>query len=163
MGRVLWHPSPSSFLIFAVLHENPFFGALVSAKLQEVSIMAQKPITSLTIDTHIRCKQIYPKEKEAAYKDLATMGVKLSREEALHLARAILAATQEWEEIELVVHRFDKLQSDNTYLLSVVPEHHEVTDPEFVQQIQHHVPEGTDMPADIEEIVESLNDLPMSD
>jgi hypothetical protein len=125
--------------------------------------MPKKTITSLTIDTHVRCLQIFPKEKEAAYKELATMGVKLSREEALHLARAILAATQEWEEVELVVHRFDKRNSDNTYLLSVVPEHHEVEDPEFVKDIQHKVPGGTDMPADIEEIVESLKDAPMSD
>ena len=91
------------------------------------------------------------------------MGVRLSREEALHLARAILAATQEWEEVELVVHRFDKRQSDNTYLLSVVPEHHEVEDPNFVKQIQHQAPKKKDMPADIEEVVESLKDSPMSD
>jgi hypothetical protein len=123
----------------------------------------KKPFTSLTIDTHVRCRQIFPLEKAAAYKELATMGVRLSREEALHLARAILAATQEWEEVELVVHRFDKRKSDNTYLLSVVPEHHEVEDPEFVQQIRHKTPKGKDMPPDIEEIVESLEDSPMSD
>jgi hypothetical protein len=125
--------------------------------------MPQKPFTSLTIDTHIRCLQVFPKEEDAAYKDLDTMGVRLSREEALHLARAILAATQEWEEVELVVHRFDKRKSDNTYLLSVVPEHHEVEDPEFVKQIKHQAPKGKDMPSDIEEIVESLKDSPMSD
>lgn len=125
--------------------------------------MPKKLLTSLTIDTHVRCLQVFPKEKQAAYKDLKTMGVKLSREEALHLARAILAATQEWEEVELVVHRFDKRKSDNTYLLSVVPEHHEVEDPEFVQQIRHKTPKGKDMPPDIEEIVESLEDSPMSD
>ncbi len=125
--------------------------------------MPRKTLTSLTIDTHIRCLQVFPKEKEATYKDLETMGVKLSREEALHLARAILAATQEWEEVELVVHRFDKRKSDNTYLLSVVPEHHEVDDPEFVKQIRHKAPKGKDMPEDIEEVVESLKDSPMSD
>jgi hypothetical protein len=32
-----------------------------------------------------------------------------------------------------------------------------------VKEIQHKAPEGTDMPADIEEIVESLKDAPMSD
>jgi len=125
--------------------------------------MPKKPFTSLTIDTHIRCLQVFPKEEDAAYKNLETIGVRLSREEALHLARAILAATQEWEEVELVVHRFDKRKSDNTYLLSVVPEHHEVEDPEFVKQITHQAPKGKDMPADIEEIVESLKDSPMSD
>lgn len=125
--------------------------------------MPKKPVTSLTIDTHVRCLQIFPKEKEAAYKELKTMGVKLSRQEALHLARAILAATQEWEEVELVVHRFDKRKSDNTYLLSVVPEHHEIEDPEFVKQISHKVPKGKDTPAEMEDHLESLKDSPISD
>jgi hypothetical protein len=125
--------------------------------------MPKRPFTSLTIDTHVRCLQVFPKEKEAAYKELPTMGVRLSREEALHLARALLAATQEWKEVELVVHRFDKRKSDNTYLLSVVPEHHEVEDPEFVKHIQHKAPEGTDMPADMEDHLESLKDSPVSD
>jgi hypothetical protein len=123
----------------------------------------KKPFTSLTIDTHVRCLQVFPKEKEAAYQELETMGVRLTREEALHLARAILAATQEWEEVELVVHRFDKRKSDNTYLLSVVPEHHEVEDPEFVNQIRHKAPKGKDVPADMEDILESLKDSPISD
>jgi hypothetical protein len=125
--------------------------------------MPKKPLTSLIIDTHVRCLQVFPKEKETGYKDLKTMGIRLSREEALHLARAILAATQEWEEVELVVHRFDKRKSDNTYLLSVVPEHHEVEDPEFVKQIQHKAPKGKDIPADMDDILESLKDSPISD
>jgi hypothetical protein len=129
----------------------------------EVWQVPKKPITSLTIDTHVRCRQIFPKEKDAAYKALETMGVRLTREEALHLARAILAATQEWEEVELVVHRFDKRKSDNTYLLSVVPEHHEVEDPEFIKQIRHKAPKGKDMPAEMDEILESLKDSPISD
>jgi hypothetical protein len=125
--------------------------------------MPKKPVTSLSIDTHVRCLQVFPKEKEAGYGELKTMGLRLSREEALHLARALLAATQEWEEVELVVHRFDKRKSDNTYLLSVVPEHHEVDDPEFVKQIQHKAPKGKDTPEDMEEILESLKDAPISD
>ena len=125
--------------------------------------MPRKLVTSLTIDTHVRCLQVFPEEKEAAYKELETMGVKLSREEALHLARAILAATQEWKEVALVVHRFDKRKSDNTYLLSVVPEHHKVDDPEFVKQIKHKAPKGKDMPEDMDEVLESLKDSPISD
>jgi hypothetical protein len=125
--------------------------------------MPKKPLTSLTIDTHVRCLQIFPKEKEAAYEKLETMGVKLSRQEALHLARALLAATQDWEEVELVVHRFDKRKSDNTYLLSVVPQHQEIADPEFVKQIRHKVPKGKDTTADMEDYLESLKDSPISD
>jgi len=125
--------------------------------------MPKKPLTSITIDTHIRCRQVFPPENQAAYKDLTIMGVRLSREEALHLARAILAATQEWQEVELVVHRFDKRTSDNTYLLTVVPEHHGVEDPEFVKQIKHKAPKGIDKPEDMEEVLESLKDSPISD
>jgi hypothetical protein len=125
--------------------------------------MPKKPLTSLTIDTHVRCLQVFPKANDAAYKELKTMGVRLSREGALHLARALLAAAQEWQEVELVVHRFDQRQSDKTYLLSVVPEHHEVEDPEFIKQIRHKAPKGKDMPADLEDHLESLKDSPISD
>ncbi len=125
--------------------------------------MPKKPTTTLSIDTHIRCRQIYPQETEAAFRDLKTMGVRLSREEAQHLAAALLAAAQEWQEVELVVHRFDRRKSDNTYLLSVVPEHHEVTDPEFVKRIQHKPPAGAELPEDLEEHLESLKDQPISD
>ncbi|MGQ9920447.1 MAG: hypothetical protein ACUVRZ_03860 [Desulfobacca sp.] len=125
--------------------------------------MPKKPLTTLTVDTHIRCRQIYPKETDAAYADLKTVGVRLSREEALHLAAALLAAAQEWREVELVVHRFDRRTSDHTYLLSVVAEHHEIEDPEFVRRIQHKAPAGTELPAELEEHLESLKDQPISD
>ena len=125
--------------------------------------MPKKPLTTLTIDTHIRCQQIYPKEQEAAFRDLKTVGVRLSREEARRLAAALLAAAQEWQEVELVVHRFDRRKSDNTYLLSVVPQHHEVTDPEFVKRIQHKPPTEAELPAELAEHLESLKDQPISD
>ncbi len=125
--------------------------------------MPKKPLTTLSVDTHIRCQQIYPKESEAAYADLKTVGVRLSREEALHLAAALLAAAQEWQEVELVVHRFDRRQSDKTYLLSVVPEHHEIEDPEFVKRIRHKAPAGGELPPELEEHLESLKDQPISD
>lgn len=125
--------------------------------------MTKKPLTTLTIDTHIRCLQIYPKDTETAYKDLKTIGLRLSRQEALRLAGALLAAAQEWQEVELVGHRFDRRKSDNTYLLSVVPEHHEIEDPEFIKKIRHKTPDGKDMPAELEEHLESLKDQPISD
>lgn len=125
--------------------------------------MPKKATTTLTVDTHIRCRQIYPKGEEAAYRDLKTVGVRLSREEALHLAAALLAAAQEWQEVELVVHRQERRKTDKTYLLSVVPEHHEVEDPEFVKRIQHKTPAGGELPAELEEHLESLKDQPISD
>jgi|GEM_PF-2130517 len=125
--------------------------------------MPKKPLTPLAVDTHIRCRQIYPKGEDAAYQNLKTVGVRLSRPEALRLATAILAAAQEWQEVELVVHRSDRRASDQSYLLTVVPEHHELEDPEFVQRIRHHVPEGKELPEDLAEHLESLKDQPISD
>ncbi len=125
--------------------------------------MPKKPLTTLTVDTHIRCQQIYPKEHEAQYRELKTVGVRLSQNEARHLAAALLAAAQEWQEVELVVHRFDKRKSDNTYLLTVVPEHHEIEDPEFIKRIQHKAPPGQELPPELEEHLESLKDQPISD
>lgn len=125
--------------------------------------MPKKLLTPLTVDNHIRCRQIYPKESDTAYRELKTVGVRLSQDEARHLAAALLAAAQEWQEVELVVHRFDKRQSDNTYLLTVVPEHHEIEDPEFIKRIQHKAPAGQELPAELEEHLESLKDQPISD
>jgi hypothetical protein len=125
--------------------------------------MPKKPLTPLTVDTHIRCLQIYPKGEEAAYQHLKTVGVRLSRPEALRLATAILAAAQEWQEVELVVHRTEKRASDHTYLLTVVPEHHEVEDPAFVKRIRHPAPQVEELPAELEEHLEALKDQPISD
>ena len=46
--------------------------------------------SSLRIDPNVRCQRIYPVEDSEATKkiaDLKTVGIKLSREQAIHLAR----------------------------------------------------------------------------
>ena len=43
----------------------------------------------------------------------------LSREQAIHLARVLLAAAQEWDEMEVTAWRVYKRQSDNTYNVTV--------------------------------------------
>lgn len=78
--------------------------------------------SSLKIDTNVRCQRIYPVEDHKASKtiaDLKTVGIKLSKEQAIHLARVLLAASQDWEEIDITAWRVYKRHSDNTYNVTV--------------------------------------------
>jgi hypothetical protein len=79
--------------------------------------------SSIKIDTNVRCQRIYPvednKQKNKTIADLKTVGIKLSRGQAVHLARVLLAASQEWEEIDITAWRIYKRQSDHTYNVTV--------------------------------------------
>ena len=79
--------------------------------------------SSIVIDPNVRCQRIYPvADKEHSTKtiaDLKTVGIKLSRAQAIHLARVLLAASQEWEEIDITAWRVYKRQTDNTYNITV--------------------------------------------
>jgi hypothetical protein len=67
--------------------------------------------------------RIYPVEDKASSSksiaDLKTIGIKLSRDQAIHLARVLLAASQDWDEIDVTAWRVYKRQSDDTYNLTV--------------------------------------------
>ena len=43
----------------------------------------------------------------------------MTREQTMHLARVLLAVTQEWDEIDVPAYRFDKRKSDVTYHITV--------------------------------------------
>jgi len=78
--------------------------------------------SSLKIDPNVRCQRIYPVEDSAATKtitDLKTVGIKLSREQAIHLARVLLAASQDWEEIDVTAWRVYKRRTDDSYNVTV--------------------------------------------
>src|SRR2546421_8250639 len=79
--------------------------------------------SSIKIDANVRCQRIYPVEdkKHASKKiaDLKTVGIKLSQAQAIHLARVLLAASQEWEEIDITAWCVYKRQTDNTYNVAV--------------------------------------------
>lgn len=57
------------------------------------------------IDPNVRCQRIYPVEDKAtnqkAISHSKTVGIKLNREQAVHLARVLLVASQEWDEIDI--------------------------------------------------------------
>jgi len=82
--------------------------------------MPRKSVGSIKVESNVRCMKLYPTEdtrKNVA--DLKTIGIKLSKEQAIHLAKVIIAACQEWEEIDITAYRFDKRQSDGTYHITV--------------------------------------------
>lgn len=82
--------------------------------------MPRKSPRSLEVDPNVRCLRIYPVENTSrTVSELKTIGVKLSRDQAIHLARVLLAVSQDWDEMEITGWRFDRRQSDGTYHLTV--------------------------------------------
>ena len=82
--------------------------------------MPRKSAKSITVNPNVRCLRVYPVETTSkSVKHLKTVGMKLSREHAIQLARVLLAVTQEWNEIEITAYRLKKRKSDGTYPLTV--------------------------------------------
>jgi hypothetical protein len=55
--------------------------------------------------------------------DLKTIGIKLTREEAIELARVLLAVSQDWSEVEITGYRFERRKADGTYHLTITSMH----------------------------------------
>ena len=82
--------------------------------------MARKSPNSITIDPNVRCLRIYPTEDtDKNIKTLKTVGIKLSKEQATHLARVLLLVAQEWDEIDVTAYRLKKRKTDGTYQITV--------------------------------------------
>ncbi len=83
----------------------------------------RRAASSITIDPNLRCQRIYPVEDDASrtktIAELKTVGIKLSREPAIHMARLLLSASQDWDEIDITAWRIYKRQSDGTYNVTV--------------------------------------------
>ena len=82
--------------------------------------MGRKSPKSIKIDPNVRCLKVYPTEDtHKNVKDLKTVGIKLSKEQAIHLARVLLAVTQDWDEIDITAYRLKQRKNDNTYQITV--------------------------------------------
>jgi hypothetical protein len=82
--------------------------------------MSRKSPKSITVNPNVRCLRIYPVENtNKTVGELQTIGIKLSKEQAVHLARVLLAVSQEWDELEITARRFEKRKSDGTYPITV--------------------------------------------
>jgi len=68
--------------------------------------------SAISMNPNVRCLRIYPVEdSRKTVPELKTIGIKLSREQALHLARVLLAVTQEWDEVDLTAYRFENVKA----------------------------------------------------
>lgn len=82
--------------------------------------MARKSPKSIRVDSNVRCLRIYPIEGTSkSVKDLKTVGIKLSRDQAVHLARVLLAVSQDWDEVDVTGYRLDRRKTDGTYHITV--------------------------------------------
>ena len=83
--------------------------------------MAREYPKSITqIDPKVRCLRIYPTENsDRNIKDLKTIGIRLSKEQAIHLAKLLSAVSQVWTKIDITAWRFKKRKSDGTYHITV--------------------------------------------
>ena len=75
---------------------------------------------AVSIDTNVRCLRVYPTEDtKRTISDLQTVGIRPTKEQAIHLARVLLVVTQEWDEVDITAYRFEKRQEDGTYRLTI--------------------------------------------
>lgn len=82
--------------------------------------MPRQTVNSIEVSPNVRALRIYPvKESSKASAELQTVGIKLAREQAIHLARVLLAVSQDWETVEITAHRLQSRQSDGTYGVTV--------------------------------------------
>ena len=75
---------------------------------------------SVTLEPNVRAIRIYPIEgTDKRVSELKTVGLKLSRGQAIHLARVLLAVAQEWDEIDITGYRLKRRSFDGTYQVTV--------------------------------------------
>jgi hypothetical protein len=80
----------------------------------------RKAPASIKIDANVRCDRIYPTEAtKKQVSDLKTVGIKLTKDQAIHLARVLLAVSQDWDNIDITAYRFDQRKSDDTFHITV--------------------------------------------
>ncbi len=76
--------------------------------------------TSIRIDPNVRAMRVYPVEgTKKPTEELESIGIKLTREQAIHLARVLLAASQDWDDLEITAYRRQARRSDGTYPVTV--------------------------------------------
>lgn len=82
--------------------------------------MSRQSAKQVSVDPNVRCLKVYPVEGSSkTVAELKTVGLKLSREQAIHLARVLLAVSQNWDEIDITAYRTSPRKSDSTYQITV--------------------------------------------
>ena len=77
----------------------------------------RKSVKRVIVDQNVRCQRIFPIEesktglcsaKHSTRWTGKTIALQMTKDQAVHLARALLAATQEWNEIDITAFRFQR-------------------------------------------------------
>jgi hypothetical protein len=77
-------------------------------------------VARVRVDPNLRCERIYPIEgTNKTVADLQTVGIKLTPEQATALAKALLVAAQDWEDISITGKRKEQRKSNGTFPLTV--------------------------------------------
>lgn len=85
--------------------------------------MARRSATSVKVSPKLRCQRVYPIQgTKRAVTELKTVGFRLTREQAINLARVLLAVSQDWNEMEVTAFR-SKRFSDGTFPVTVTTAH----------------------------------------
>jgi hypothetical protein len=88
--------------------------------MMATAVKKRQSASSVSVDTNVRCQRVYPTEDtKRTVAELQSVGVKLSKEQAIHLARVLLVVAQDWDEIDITAYRFDKRRDDGLYRLTV--------------------------------------------
>jgi hypothetical protein len=89
--------------------------------------MARSSVKKITVNQNVRCERIIPVENSintpcpANHSKLwkgNTVAFQLTKEQAVQLARVLLAATQEWDHISITAFRYQR-RKDGTYPVTV--------------------------------------------
>ena len=81
--------------------------------------MRRQSAKQFGVDSNVRCTQVYPVfGSNKPVSSLKTVGLKLTREQAIHLAQVLLAASKEWLEIDITAFR-EPLKSELAHRITV--------------------------------------------
>ena len=81
--------------------------------------MPRESVRQIEIDHNVRGLRVYPVEgTDRTMAELKTVGMKLSKGQAIQLARVLLVAAQDWDEMEITAYRQPR-QSDSTHQITV--------------------------------------------
>jgi hypothetical protein len=81
--------------------------------------MPRRAASHLKIDSPIRVQRVYPVEgTKKDLKTLKTVGLRLTKDQAVHLAITLLAASRNWEMIDVTAYRLDR-RKDGTHHVTV--------------------------------------------
>lgn len=74
--------------------------------------------TNINLPSYVKCKKVYPLEgTRKNIEELKTIGLKLSKSQAVEFAGLLLAASRSWSEIDITAYR--KKESDSLYRITV--------------------------------------------